>query len=89
MANSTSNKNKYKVIYQVADGDNTDIKLVDSNMSPFISTAELIEVFGYLSGIVSNNSEDFRPNPDMNNKIFCDDVTITSILQLLNKSLNS
>lgn len=84
MANSTSNKNKYKVIYQVADGDNTDIKLVDSNMSPFISTVELIEVFGYLSGIVSNNSEDFRPNPGMNNKVFCDDATITSIIQLLN-----
>lgn len=84
MANSTSNKNKYKVVYQVADGDNTDIKLVDSNMSPFISTVELIEVFGYLSGIVSNNSEDLKANPDMNSKVFCDDATITSIINLLN-----
>lgn len=84
MANSTSNKNKYKVIYQVADSNNTDIKLVDSNMSPFISTVELIEVFGYLSGIVSNNSEDFKANPDMNSKVFCDDATITSIINLLN-----
>ena len=42
MANSTSNKNKYKVAYQVADGANTDIKLVDCDMSPFISIAELI-----------------------------------------------
>ena len=84
MANSTSNKNKYKVIYQVADGGNTDIKLVDSDMSPFISTAELIQVFGYLSGIVSNNAEDFQPNSNMNSKVFCDDATITSIINLLN-----
>lgn len=84
MANSTSNKNKYKVIYQVADGDNTDIKLVDSNMSPFISTVELIEVFGYLSGIVNNNSEDFKANTEMNSKVFCDNATITSIINLLN-----
>lgn len=84
MANSTSNKNKYKVVYQVADGDNTDVKLVDCNMSPFISTVELMEVFGYLSGIVSNNAEDFRPNSNMNSKVFCDDATITSIINLLN-----
>ena len=84
MANSTSDKNKYKVVYQVADGGNTDIKLVDSDMSPFISTAELIQVFGYLSGIVSNNAEDFQPNSNMNSKVFCDDATITSIINLLN-----
>ena len=84
MANSTSDKNKYKVVYQVADGGNTDIKLVDSDMSPFISTAELIQVFGYLSGIVSNNAEDFQPNSNMNSKVFCDNATITSIINLLN-----
>ena len=84
MANSTGNKNKYKVIYQVADGDNTDVKLVDSDMSPFISTAELIQVFGYLSGITSNiNPEEFPIYSDLNS-IFCDNATITSIINLLN-----
>ena len=84
MANSTSNKNKYKVVYQVADGDNTDVKLVDCNMSPFISTVELMEVFGYLSGITSNdNTVDFPIYSDLNS-IFCDNATITSIINLLN-----
>ena len=87
MANSTSNKNKYKVIYQVADSEDTDIKLVDCNMSPFVSTAELIQVFGFLSGIISNiniNPEDFQPNNNINNQVFCDNATITSIINLLN-----
>ena len=87
MANSTSNKNKYKVVYQVADGDNTDVKLVDCNMSPFVSTAELIQVFGFLSGIIGNiniNPEDFQPNNNINNQVFCDNATITSIINLLN-----
>ena len=84
MANSTSDKNKYKVVYQVADGANTDIKLVDCNMSPFISTVELMEVFGYLSGITSNhNTEDFPIYSNLNS-IFCDNNTITSIINLLN-----
>lgn len=84
MANSTSDKNKYKVVYQVADGENTDVKLVDSNMSPFISTVELMEVFGYLSGITSNNNtEDFPIYSDLNS-IFCDNTTIASIINLLN-----
>lgn len=84
MANSTSNKNKYKVVYQVADGANTDIKLVDCDMSPFVSTAELIQVFGYLSGITrNNNTEDFPVYSDLNS-IFCDNTTIASIINLLN-----
>ena len=84
MANSTSNKNKYKVVYQVADGANTDIKLVDCNMSPFISTVELMEVFGYLSGITSNNNTEDFPVYSNLNSIFCDNNTITSIINLLN-----
>ena len=59
-------------------------KLVDCDMSPFISTAELIQVFGYLSGITrNNNTEDFPVYSDLNS-IFCDNTTIASIINLLN-----
>ena len=49
--NSLSNNNiKYKVITAQIDN-KTDIKLVDANMYPFISTDELIDVCAYSAGI--------------------------------------
>ena len=87
MANSTTNYSKYKIVYQSTDDSPvSDLKLVDSNMSPFVSTAEFIEVFGYLTGIISKpdsiNSNDF-PLYGQLDQLFCNDSTISSIINLL------
>ena len=88
MANSTTNNSKYKIVYQSTDESSvSDLKLVDSNMSPFVSTAEFIEVFGYLTGIISKptsiNSNDFSISQEQLNQLFCNDSTISSIINLL------
>lgn len=87
MANSTTNYSKYKIVYQSADDSPiSDLKLVDSNMYPFVSTAEFIEVFGYLTGIISKpssiNPNDF-PRYEQLDQLFCNDSTVNSIINLL------
>lgn len=87
MANSTTNYSKYKIIYQSADDSSiSDLKLVDSHMYPFVSTAEFIEVFGYLTGIISRpssiNQNDF-PVYGQLDQLFCNDNTVSSIINLL------
>lgn len=88
MANSTTNYSKYKIVYQSADDSSvSDLKLVDSNMSPFVSTAEFVQVFGYLTGIISKpssiNSNDFPTSQEQLDQLFCNDNTISSIINLL------
>lgn len=87
MANSTTNYSKYKIVYQSAnDSPISDLKLVDSNMYPFVSTAEFIEVFGYLTGIISKpssiNPNDF-PVYEQLDQLFCNNSTVSSIINLL------
>ena len=88
MANSTTNYSKYKIVYQSTDDSPvSDLKLVDSNMSPFVSTAEFVQVFGYLTGIISKpssiNSNDFPISQEQLDQLFCNDSTINSIINLL------
>ena len=86
--NSLENtRTKYKVVTndQVSDT-NTDIKLVDANMRPFISTDELIKVFAYSVGIEelppTEIIEDFR----VNNSIICDNTTIDNLMKTILKT---
>ena len=86
--NSLGNtRTKYKVVTndQVSDT-NTDIKLVDANMKPFISTDELIKVFAYSVGIEelppTEITEDFR----VNNSIICDNTTIDNLMKTILKT---
>ena len=86
--NSLENtRTKYKVVTndQVSDT-NTDIKLVDANMRPFISTDELIKVFAYSVGIEelppTEIADDFR----LNNSIICDNTTIDNLMKTILKT---
>lgn len=82
-----NNKTKYKVVtHDLGSDTNTDIKLVDANMRPFISTDELIKVFAYSVGIEelppTEIAEDFR----VNNSIICDNTTITNLINTILKT---
>ena len=85
--NSLENtRTKYKVVTndQVSDT-KTDIKLVDADMKPFISTSELIDVFAYSVGIEelpSAIADEFR----VNNSIICDNPTITNLINTILKT---
>lgn len=86
--NSLENtRTKYKVVTndQVSDT-NTDIKLVDANMRPFISTDELIKVFAYSVGIEELPSTEIAEDFSHNESIICDNVTITNLVNTILKT---
>ena len=81
-----NNRTKYKVVTNDQGSDTkTDIKLVDADMKPFISTSELIDVFAYSIGIEdlpSAIADDFR----VNNSIICDNTTIDNLMETILKT---
>lgn len=82
-----NNRTKYKVVTNdQGSGTKTDIKLVDADMKPFISTSELIKVFAYSVGIEelppTEITEDFR----VNNSIICDNTTIDNLISTILKT---
>ena len=86
--NSLENtRTKYKVVTndQVSDT-NTDIKLVDANMRPFISTDELIKVFAYSVGIEELPSTEIAEDFRVNNSIICDNTTIDNLMKTILKT---
>ena len=84
--NSLSNNNiKYKVITAQIDN-KTDIKLVDANMYPFISTDELIDVFAYSAGIKTLPSTEIADDFRINESIICDNATITNLINTILKT---
>ena len=84
--NSLSNNNiKYKVITAQIDN-KTDIKLVDANMYPFISTDELIDVFAYSAGIKTLPSTEIADDFHINETIMCDNATIDNLINTILKT---
>ena len=84
--NSLSNNNiKYKVITAQIDN-KTDIKLVDANMYPFISTDELINVFAYSAGIKALPSTEIADDFRINESIICDNATIDNLIKTILKT---
>ena len=84
--NSLSNNNiKYKVITAQIDN-KTDIKLVDADMYPFISTDELIDVFAYSAGIKTLPSTEIADDFRINKSIICDNATITNLINTILKT---
>ena len=84
--NSLSNNNiKYKVITAQIDN-KTDIKLVDADMYPFISTDELINVFAYSAGIKALPSTEIADDFRINESIICDNATITNLINTILKT---
>ena len=84
--NSLSNNNiKYKVITAQIDN-KTDIKLVDANMYPFISTDELIDVFAYSAGIKTLPSTEIADDFHINKTIMCDNATIDNLINTILKT---
>ena len=84
--NSLSNNNvKYKVITAQIDN-KTDIKLVDADMYPFISTDELISVFAYSAGIKALPSTELADDFRINESIICDNITITNLINSILKT---
>ena len=84
--NSLSNNNiKYKVITAQIDN-KTDIKLVDANMYPFISTDELIDVFAYSAGIKTLPSTEIADDFHINESIICDNAIIDNLINTILKT---
>ena len=84
--NSLSNNNiKYKVITAQIDN-KTDIKLVDADMYPFISTDELIDVFAYSVGIKALPSTEIVDDFRINESVICDNDTITNLINTILKT---
>ena len=84
--NSLSNNNiKYKVITAQIDN-KTDIKLVDANMYPFISTDELIDVFAYSAGIKTLPSTEIADDFHINESVICDNATIDNLINTILKT---
>ena len=84
--NSLSNNNiKYKVITAQIDS-KTDIKLVDADMYPFISTDELINVFAYSAGIKALPSTEIADDFHINESIICDNATIDNLSKTILKT---
>ena len=84
--NSLSNNNiKYKVITAQIDN-KTDIKLVDADMYPFISTDELINVFAYSAGIKALPSTEIADDFRINESIICDNATIDNLIKTILKT---
>ena len=81
-----NNRTKYKVVTTQDNTNNADIKLVDANMKPFISTSELIDVFAYLTGIRTLPSTEIADDFSINASIICDNTTISSIINTILKT---
>ena len=82
-----NNRTKYKVVTNDQGSDtNTDIKLVDANMKPFISTYELIDVFAYSTGIKALPSTEIADDFRINETIMCDNATITNLIETILKT---
>lgn len=81
-----NNRTKYKVVTTKNEAENTDIKLVDANMRPFISTDELIKVFAYSVGIEELPSTEIAEDFSHNESIICDNATITNLINTILKT---
>ena len=81
-----NNRTKYKVITTQDNNNNSDIKLVDANMRPFISTDELIKVFAYSVGIEELPSTEIAEDFSHNESIICDNITITNLINTILKT---
>ena len=82
-----NNRTKYKVVTHDQGSDtNTDIKLVDANMKPFISTDELMDVFGYSIGIKTLPSTEIPDDFRIDASIICDNTIISSIIETILKT---
>ena len=86
--NSLENtRTKYKVVTNNQSSDTkTDIKLVDANMKPFISTDELIKVFAYSVGIEELPPTEITEDFSHNESIICDNATITNLIHTILKT---
>ena len=85
--NSLENtRTKYKVVTTKNEEGNADIKLVDANMRPFISTDELIKVFAYSIGIEELPSTEIAEDFSHNESIICDNITITNLINSILKT---
>lgn len=81
-----NNRTKYKVVTTQDNTNNTDIKLVDANMKPFISTYELIDVFAYSTGIKALPPTEIADDFRINETIICDNATITNLITTILKT---
>ena len=81
-----NNRTKYKVVITQDNTNNTDIKLVDANMKPFISTYELIDVFAYSTGIKTLPSTEIPDDFRIDASIICDNTIISSIIETILKT---
>lgn len=82
-----NNKTKYKVVtHDLVSDTNTDIKLVDADMKPFISTSELIDVFAYSMRIKELPSTAIAEDFSFDESIVCDNATITNLVNTILKT---
>lgn len=81
-----NNRTKYKVVTTQDNTNNADIKLVDANMKPFISTYELIDVFAYSTGIKVLPSTEIADDFRINESIICDNTTIDNLMKTILKT---
>ena len=81
-----NNRTKYKVITTQDNNNNSDIKLVDANMKPFISTSELINVFAYSMRIKELPSTEIAEDFSFDESIVCDNNTIDNLINTILKT---
>lgn len=81
-----NNRTKYKVVTTQDNTNNADIKLVDANMKPFISTYELIDVFAYSTGIKALPPTEIADDFRINETIICDNTTIDNLINTILKT---
>lgn len=81
-----NNRTKYKVVTTQDNTNNADIKLVDANMKPFISTYELIDVFAYSTGIKALPPTEITDDFRINETIICDNTTIDNLINIILKT---
>ena len=81
-----NNRTKYKVVTTQDNTNNADIKLVDANMKPFISTYELIDVFAYSTGIKALPPTEIADDFRINETIICDNATIANLIETILKT---
>lgn len=81
-----NNRTKYKVVTTQDNTNNADIKLVDANMKPFISTYELIDVFAYSTGIKALPSTEIPDDFRTDASIICDNTTISNLIETILKT---
>ena len=82
-----NNKTKYKVVtHDLGSDTNTDIKLVDADMKPFISTSELIDVFAYSMRIKELPSTAIAEDFSFDESIVCNNATIDNLINTILKT---